>query len=293
MRENEASRTAEYMALFRALESIRAPGTRLFEDPLAGEFLSARYKLALGLARVPVSGRLVPRYIDARWPGPRAAGVVRTRMIDDAFEQALRDGIETVLVLGAGFDSRAYRIPGAREARVFEVDHPSTQKHKRAVVERVTGGDPAHVTWVEIDFNEERLGEALERAEYPKGSRALVLWEGVVSYLTADAVDATLAEIAALTGSGSRLVVTYQQRSAIDGAERFEGAAQTNAAVERAGEPFTFGWDPGEIGPALAEHGFELIEDLATAEAAERYLPPLGRDEPVSSFYRVARAERR
>ena len=71
------------------------------------------------------------RFIDRRWPGARTSGVARTRLIDDAVAAALRDGIDQVLILGAGFDCRAYRLPGIERARVFEIDHPSTSAKDR------------------------------------------------------------------------------------------------------------------------------------------------------------------
>jgi methyltransferase (TIGR00027 family) len=110
MKEGRASRTAEYMALFRALEATRSAGRRVFEDRFAAAFLSPQLRLVVGLSRVPGVGALVRAYIDRRWPGARTSAVARTRFIDDAAKEALGSGIEQVIILGAGFDARAYRI---------------------------------------------------------------------------------------------------------------------------------------------------------------------------------------
>jgi methyltransferase (TIGR00027 family) len=111
MKEGHASRTAEYMALFRALESSRPRGRRLFEDPLARHFLSRPLGLVARAAAVPGVRNFISWFIDHRWPGARSSAVARTRFIDDAVIAGLREHIEQVVILGAGFDSRAYRLP--------------------------------------------------------------------------------------------------------------------------------------------------------------------------------------
>jgi methyltransferase (TIGR00027 family) len=127
MRDGQASRTAEHNALFRALESDRPEHRRLFSDPLARAFLRWPYAMATGVARVPGLRRLVPRFIDRRWPGVRTSVVARTRLIDDVIAASLGEHIEQLVILGAGFDSRAYRLRGLADITVFEVDHPDTQ----------------------------------------------------------------------------------------------------------------------------------------------------------------------
>ena len=146
MKEGRASRTAEYMALFRALEATRAADRRLFKDRFAAAFLSPRLRLVVGLSRVPVVGALIRAYIDHRWPGARTSALARTRFIDDQTGVALGSGTEQVVILGAGFDARAYRIAAmARVAVVFEVDHPSTSAAKRTIVQAILASVPHHV----------------------------------------------------------------------------------------------------------------------------------------------------
>src|SRR5689334_8034180 len=99
MKSNQPSRTAEYMALFRALESCQPPSRRLFVDPFAAALLSGRLAYAARLARLPLVGSLVPWLIDRGWPLTRSSGVVRTRLIDDAVRDALSDGASQLLLL--------------------------------------------------------------------------------------------------------------------------------------------------------------------------------------------------
>ena len=96
MRSDSASRTAAYMALFRAIESSRPVTERLFDDPLAPVFLDRRLRIAALASRLPIAGKLISWYIDRRWPGPRPSGVVRTRVIDDAVREALTEGSRSV-----------------------------------------------------------------------------------------------------------------------------------------------------------------------------------------------------
>ncbi len=161
MKQNQASRTAEYMALFRALETFRSSNVRLFEDRFAVEFLRPSLRVAARLSRYPFFNILISWFIDQRWPGARPSGIARTRFIDDALLYTLQGGTQQVVILGAGFDCRAYRIPGIDQTRVFEIDHPSTSATKRQKLNHLLGGLPQHVIFAEIDFNQQQLKDVL------------------------------------------------------------------------------------------------------------------------------------
>ena len=218
MRMGQRSRTAEYMALFRALETQRPIEQRLFADPLAASFLTRPLAAAAAVAGLPVLGGLVPLLIDRQIPGPRASAVARTKVLDDAVTAAaVAGGIEQLIVLGAGYDSRAYRLPGTQRLRVFEVDHPDTQSVKRRVLEQVLGQLPAHVRFVPVDFDHDDLAAALDHAGLAHGRPSFELWEGVASYLTSEAVDATVRWASQIAGEGSELALTYVHRGLIEG----------------------------------------------------------------------------
>jgi methyltransferase (TIGR00027 family) len=287
------SRTATVVALWRATESSRAAGTRLFQDPFASAFLGWRWQWALGLSRLPVIGAAVPwSLVHGHWSGSRGTVLARTRYIDDAVGDALRNGVEQVVIFGAGFDSRAYRVPGIERARVFEVDHPLTQARKRDVLRRRLGALPAHVTLVSIDFNTQALESVMLGAGYRPQGGTFFVCEGVTHYLTAPAVDGLFRYVAGSAAAGSRMVFTYIHRALLDGGRSFAGAQQTLATVRRGGEPYTFGFDPGELSSYLAPRGLGLIEDVGASEYRERYLAPLGRgQEPLSDFQRAALVE--
>jgi methyltransferase (TIGR00027 family) len=287
------SRTATVVALWRARESSRSVTTRLFDDPLASAFLSRRLRWALRLSRLPVIGHAVPwSLVDGHWAGSRGTVVARTRYIDDVLGEGLRGGVEQVVILGAGFDSRAYRIRGIERTRVFEVDHPLTQARKREVVTQRLGALPPHVTLVSIDFDTETLDTGLQRACYRGDARTFFICEGVTHYLAADAVDALFRYVAASAAVGSRMVFTYIHRAILTESSAFAGAAATLSTVRRGGEPYTFGFDPAELPRYLTARGLVLIEDVGASAFRERYLAPVGRGhEPLSEFQRAALVE--
>lgn len=278
------------MALFRAVESARPARTRLFTDPLAPSLLPPRSG-GWRAARLPVLGRVVPTVLDIGWPRTRSSGVVRTRLIDQSVEDAIGDGATQLVLLGAGFDSRAYRLPGARTAEVFEVDHPSTQRAKRTRLQSL--GTPVdHVHFVAVDFEHDDVARWLADNGFDRHARSVVVWEGVISYLTAPAVDTNFDLLADICSLGSRLVFTYVDGRAIDGSVHFDEADRWKGWVRLNGEPFVFGFDPGELPGYLARRGFRLDSDRTTADVARHYATTIGRHELGSELYRVAAATR-
>jgi methyltransferase (TIGR00027 family) len=288
MREGHASRTAEQNALFRALESSRPAGRRIFDDPLARSFLTPPLSLVGRLAGVPGLQELLPWIIDYRWPGVRSSVVARTRLIDDAIAASL-GRIDQLVILGAGFDSRAYRMPGLRRITVFEVDHPDTQTTKRRVLGRVLATPPEHVRFVAIDFQTRDLASAMAEAGYRESARTFILWEGVTNYLTEAAVDATL-RWCSRASPGSLVLFTYVHRDVLTRPHVFVGTKNLFASLEKAGERLTFGLEPTELPEFLAERGLSLESDVGAAEYRERYFGERARRMRGHEFYRVALA---
>lgn len=286
------SRTAEIIALARATETVRPDAIRLFADPFAKEFLSPRFRRLVAFSHVPGMQRLLNVTAERRTgvKGLMLSFCCRTKSIDDALSEALRSGHVQVVILGAGFDSRAYRISNIERARVFEVDLPSTQEFKRARLAKRLPEIPNHVVFVPVDFQKQKLADKLQRAGFRAEAKTLFIWEGVTEYLTPDAVDSTFRFIASAI-AGSRLVFTYLDRGVIDGAPAFEEAQVLVELVRRFGEPWIFGLAPGEVGDYLAARGLLLVEDIGAKEYQERFLAPVGRTAPLPNFVHVAVAE--
>ncbi len=280
-----ASRTAQFVALYRALEHRERTRPRLFADPFAAAFLPPTHRLLVEAARVPAVHVRLCRYADRRAPGARTSAIARTRFIDDVVTRWVGDGIRQVVVLGAGFDSRAHRMAVLAQATVFEVDRPDTQQAKRAVLARRSS--VASVRYVPVDFLRDDLGSALAAAGWNGAEGTGFLWEGVTNYLTADAVAAVLRWIASSPGP-TALVFTYVHAGLLDGSVEFEGGVQILANVQKLGEPWTFGLRPPEVGAFLANCGLTLQEELGADDYRARYLPTAPHGYAGYAFYRLA-----
>ncbi len=241
-------------------------------------------------ANLPVLNSIICGYVDWRWPGARSSGVGRTRYIDEALRQGVRDGLDQIVILGAGFDGRAYRIPALAAARVFEVDQPETSLAKQRRLRKSLGRLPAHVSYVAFDFNRASPAEVLRDAGFDPARPTFFLWEGVTNYLTERAVDATLRYVASAP-AGSRILFTYIRRDVLRGETAFVGGRRVRNLVSNAGEPWTFGFDPAELPSHLQARGLHLLCDVDSIAYRTRCMGAEGRHLRGYEFYRIAVAE--
>jgi methyltransferase (TIGR00027 family) len=279
----ELSRTAMYMALYRALETVQRRRTPLFRDRFAVRVLPVQLRAGVWAARRPTLHRWLSRYVDRRAPGARTSAIGRTRFIDDVVRRCVDDGIEQVVMLGAGFDCRAHRMDELRSCRLFEVDRRAMQELKRSRM----ACDPANVRYVCIDFLKDDTFARLREAGWSERERTLFIWEGVTGYLSEKAVADVLAQVGG-AAPGTTIVFTYLHRGVLDGTVGFEGADRMLRTVRALGEPWTFGLAPEEVGPFVGRFGLSLREDLGANEYRARYL-----HENVCgyAFHRIAVAE--
>jgi methyltransferase (TIGR00027 family) len=195
---------------------------------------------------------------------------LRTRVIDDDVEAFASGGGKQLVLLGAGFDCRAWRLGRAlASATVYEVDHPATQARKRAVMEGEP--TPARVVFVPWNFESEpldRLPARLGLDGHDARAPSMTISEGVLPYLSDDAVDATFACIARYSAPGSRVSFTYLERALL--ADRSRHAVGERVAVRLLGEPFRHGFEPQRLAGWLETRGFRLEHDESGAELAAR-----------------------
>lgn len=190
---------------------------------------------------------------------------VRTRLIDLALIEFVEGGGRQILLLGAGFDSRAVRLCGAALS-VFEVDHPATQKVKRA---RLPESRAQYLAWDFEDQPASELPKALEAIGLDTTKPTLTIWEGVTMYLSAAAVDATVAAVRAFSAPGSPLVFTYVEHATL---ERHRSRWVTRL-LGVGGEPLTLGFEPSEMPAWLEARGLSLRSDASLSAAAPHLLP--------------------
>lgn len=209
--------------------------------------------------------------------------IVRTRFIDECLAEALADGVEQIVILGAGFDTRAYRFSEAlKDARVIELDHPDTQAVKIRRVRDALGSPPANLTYVAADLRNDDLGEALREGGFEAGRKTFFVWEGVTMYLPGEAVRSTLGWVAGNAAPGSAIVFDYTYQSAIQVMKNFDLAKLPPAARKGAkrfmdlmsGEPWIFGLSDSGEREFLASVGLGLrkVLGLNSAEAVGTYL---------------------
>jgi methyltransferase (TIGR00027 family) len=206
-------------------------------------------------------------------PGIYAYVLARTKVMDAVFVEALEACVAQIVLLGAGFDTRALRFADQnRGTKVIELDAVTTQQPKIDILRRKKVRLPQELVFASIDFDREDLGEVLSGAGYQAGGTSLFLWEGVTMYLSAQAVDSTLNFIRQHAAPGSRVAFDYIYASVLRRENRYYGEQEIFKRVSRVGEGWTFGLEDGVIETFLAERGFELITHYTPPDLEKRYL---------------------
>jgi methyltransferase (TIGR00027 family) len=288
-RSSRPSSTAEAVTIARAAELRRPNGQRIVTDEFAPYFLSP---VARALVR---SMRVVSRPLNAIERSELVAtltfALCRHRFIDVHLTAALGDGVEQVLILGAGYDSRAYRFADKLHGRpVHEVDLAPLSRRKAGVVAShpEVFGDTV-IRRVEIDFRTESLAEKLLESGFSVGATTFVVWEGVSMYLDRAAVESTLATLHELCGAGSVLAMDFWR--VVPGPAPLDRARRVvTRSFALIGEPLTFAVAPDEVGKLLGSHGFTVIDMADSDELAARYSTG---DRPCEKSAYVVAARRR
>jgi len=269
------SRTAMGSAVLRADHMREDAPPWLLEDCLSERLLDSR---SLAEVRAEI----------ARWaPGVRAAmrlaHAARSRLAEDAAVEGLAAGRRDYVLVGAGLDTFAWRHPAAAGLRIWEIDHPQTQRWKRQAVRERGLGEPANVRFVPADLTASSLGAL--------GLPPIATWNwlGVTMYLEHQVTEDVLAVIAR-QDAGTTLVVNFLLADA--DADDLSRAVQATAAdvVRREGEPVRSRYTRSEVGGLLGSVGFSSVALLDAAALKDRYFP--GRRDlrlPDSTLVCVAR----
>jgi methyltransferase (TIGR00027 family) len=263
MEENCPSSTALRVAMHRVAHQI-LDDPKIFEDPLAVrvlglEGLSAKERNHQCLAETPLSRAL------------RASLAARSRYTEDLLHAAVQQGVVQYVILGAGLDTFSCRNPYPEDAlHVFEVDHPATQRWKRARLEEADIAIPSTLTFSPVDFETRTLADGLQQTGFDGSKPTFFSWLGVTMYLTESAISTTLQFVATMP-PGSAIVFDYMlSPSLLHPTARgvFDVLARRVASV---GEPFQTFFDPSTLSTALLAMGFGQIEDMTPAEMDARY----------------------
>jgi len=285
--KNGPSATAEVIALYRAVESLRPEDERICYDPYAVHFIERPdyLKLLELLSSDLQKAMAIMQEGERLYPGVHNTILARVRYFDDFVRTSVSEGIEQIVILGAGYDSRAYRIEELKKrVKIFEVDHPATQRVKMEKIEGIFGGLPGHVVYVPIDLRIDDLGQRLSDHGYERSQTALFVMEGLVYYISPRTVDEILSFIARNSGKGSKVIFDYLPESVVDGTCTLEAGKNLRLKVEQQGENFHFGINKGTVETFLAKRGFSQIINVTSVDYKKAYFHGKNESRAVSSL---------
>jgi methyltransferase (TIGR00027 family) len=285
MAKRTVSRTALGAATCRLIEQYQPEKTRLFNDPVVKTLVGPLIRFLMQSASMR---KFTVQQTDAVGAGIFGAQICRTRYIDDTVQAALSQGIEQLVILGAGFDTRPYRLPGMKRVKVFEVDLPAVQEDKKKKLQKYLGRLPENVIFIPIDFDMQTVDAVFSGTAFDPSKPAAFIWEAVTQYISEGAVRQTLAFVGK-SAPGSIIVFTYVLKSIIEHRSNIPGADHMmDVVAEQA--PWIFGLEPSGVPDFLKSFHLDLIEDVGNADYQERYLQPLQRNLTVSEGERIAQA---
>ena len=280
MKPGRASQTAVYVCMGRAVAHGKTPVAQ-FSDPTALVLLPDDARVRVEQFRAGTRPRGLRAGLAWGWLDRMSKVMVaRTVEIDDAVRAG---AAPQVVVLGAGLDGRAWRIPELSDAVVFEVDHPDSQREKQARVTALTQ-TAREVRFVPVDFSRDDVDYALGAAGHDATRRTMWVWEGVVMYLTRAEVRATLAVIARRSAEGSRLVIAYHAPALV--------LLIAGLLVRRVGEPLRSVFTAGGMRKMLERYGFAVTRDEGLPAFAAALSPQLGREMRAMKHLRIVTADR-
>ena len=279
MKAGQASQTAVLVCAARAAAHGTTAGAR-YSDPTARLLLPPEARAAVERYRRGEVGEGARARIAHETIRRRAAMMVaRTVFIDDAVRETKS---EQVVILGAGLDGRAWRMEELRDAVIFEVDHPDSQRAKRERIAPLTRF-AKEVRFVPVDFERDSLDQALATAGHDPSQPTTWIWEGVVMYLTPADVEATLAVVAARSTPGSRIAIAYHSPAFM---LRFVGYI-----VKRMSEPLRSAYTDRQMRALLSRHDFAVMRDASLPQIGAQLSPEVGEATRVMKHTRIVVAD--
>jgi methyltransferase (TIGR00027 family) len=280
---------AEGIALQRFAESMLPEDIRIFFDPYAVRFLDP---VILAWAQQhPAEAKAMGDEIERKMPGWSNAIRGRIRYFDDVVQNAPGEGFSQIVILGAGYDTRAYRIGTLKgRLRVFEIDRPETLARKTGILKTIFGQLPDHVVFVPHVIGDGPWWTRLETAGFSPEKKTLYLLEGLVMYLPRPEVEKLFAGIAGQAGAGSAVLFDFIPQSMADGSSDAEGERAIRDWTIRSGEPLQSGFTGGEVVPFLNGLGYSGVQVIPSRAFARMYYTGKNADRKVSGLMSLAYA---
>jgi len=262
------SKTSVLAASLRAVGAKNPDSAFRNPDYLAIKFLGPRERALVKdfpMEALDLDFRQAVERLTPQDRGSVTTMLIRTKHLDAALDEALRDGTSQIIILGAGFDSRGYRFRDRlRGVRFLEVDYGPTQEHKKQRVREVFGRLPKQVRYVPMDFTKDDLLTQLGKGGYSEKDRSLYIWEGVTMYLPETANTSTLRFIREHSAPGSKVVFDY----ALASDARINNPTTRFA---RWGEPWLFGFPGSSAVDSLRQAGLVSLTDMTMFDLAAKY----------------------
>ncbi len=270
--EEKPSESALIAALRRTIACQEYQGKRFGQDYLAEVFLPFSYRFLLKFNQIRANTKAK---LDALFPGMTEFIIARTVYFDGLFAAALMERTPQIVLLGAGYDSRACRFAKLNDGtKIYELDIAPTQERKKQCLKRANIQVRRQVKFVPIDFNRESLQDVLDRAGWQPQQETLFIWEGVTYYLLPEAVEAVLEFISRAAQKDSTIAFDYSIPLTEDNWNDYYGAKEFVHSMReyQANEAILFSIGEGEIESYLAQQNLRLIEHLDNNEIERKYL---------------------
>ncbi len=283
----KVSNTAYGVTRVRCFEMFYPPEQRLFEDPYSIRFLPSFTRLLIQTMRWSWLRDFYLWLWELILPGLVGGMLCRTRYIDDIVHRCLDDGIRTIINLGAGLDTRGFRLPALAQSAYYEVDLVELIAYKRKKIEDLYGRMPDHLRLVAVDFQNQSLEERLHAEGFRREERALFILEGLIQYIDPEAFH-DLLKFLSQAADDSRVVFTYPMQDFLDGSKDYGKISRLIGLSRRSGSAFNNGQLPETLPKVLAPYSLTLIEDVDAEYYQRTLLKGLNRKLNVFAIERVA-----
>ena len=270
--DQKPSETALFAALRRTIANKEFNNEKFGPDYLAEYFLPPHFRFFLKFKKIRANTK---NRLNEFLPGLNEYMIARTVYFDRLFMKALKDKTPQIVLLGAGYDSRAYRFTESNHGtRIFELDIPPTQDRKKERIKKARIDIPKQVTFVPINFNLESLKDVLEKAGYDNQQKTLFIWEGVSYYLEMESVDRTLEFASHAAHQESTLAFDYTISISEENIDHYYGVKEFTQTMkeQHANEELMFSIDEGEVELFLEQRGLKMVDQLDNQEIERTFL---------------------
>jgi len=282
--------TAQGVAKQRLIETLAKPDERVINDPYADRFV-------LGAKLIKLMGHKLNIWLGQKIvPGFHEHLISRTRFIDDLINESAAKGIEQYVILGAGYDTRAHRLELPSSIKIFEVDQVEVQATKRSKLPKELT-DLENITYVAVDFNRHSLTERLIDEGFDQSKSTIFTLEGVSQYITKEALNSTIKEVAKLTQKARSLFFLSYVNELLDKNPKacfgtgYPGAKKRASLIRygsaKVGEPWISFYSTEDIESLLSKNDYTIIDNATLRDLNSRYFAPVGRTLSENQLFNI------